>query len=183
MYLEPEICWRRYCTSNVYYDMDNHDMCAFFVTENTSTWLVEIMLCEYGCNSLELCQISTIVLSMRMTLVLVWLVDKCSMCTSMFRVVWWLTTVVDHLFLYFVTILFHKPQVCTPISQSSYMNSSVVNHPAKGFNTWSICCSHTLTAETNKARLIAINCALVSNSDFGGVLARLFQPVCLPSFI
>ena len=34
-----------------------------------------------------------------------------------------------------------------------------------------------LTAETNKVRLIAINCVLASNSDFGGVLARLSQPV------
>jgi len=74
--------------------------------------------------------------------------------------------------LYFVTKYFisfyHKPQVCTKISQSSCMNSSVisvVNRPAKGLNTCSICGSHMLTAETNKVRLIAINCALVSNSD------------------
>ena len=33
VYLEPAVCWRRYCTGNVYYDMDNHDVCAFFVTE------------------------------------------------------------------------------------------------------------------------------------------------------
>jgi len=71
VYLELAVCWRRYCTGNVYYDMDNHYVCAFFVTENTSTRLVEIMLCEYRCNSLELCQISTIVLDVRMILVLV----------------------------------------------------------------------------------------------------------------
>jgi len=29
VYLEPPVCWRQYCTGNVYYDMDNLDVCAF----------------------------------------------------------------------------------------------------------------------------------------------------------
>ena len=29
VYLKLFVCWRRYCTGNVYYDMDNLDVCAF----------------------------------------------------------------------------------------------------------------------------------------------------------
>ena len=86
---------------------------------------------------------------------------------------------------YFISF-YHKPQVCKSITQSRCMNSfvmSVVNRPAKGLSTWSVFCCHILTAETNKARPIAINYTLVSNSDFGGVIAHLSQPLCLPSFI
>ena len=54
-------------------------------------------------------------------------------------------------------------------------------HPAKDLYTCSVCCNHILTAETNKVRLITINCALISNSGFSGILACLSQPVCLPS--
>ena len=29
VYLEPAVCWRQYCTGNVYYDVDNLDVYAF----------------------------------------------------------------------------------------------------------------------------------------------------------